>query len=31
VSQAYYCTHDLPRFAEMGRERPELWARFLDC
>jgi len=30
MAETYYCPHDLPRFAEMGKERPELWARFLD-
>ncbi len=26
----YYCPHDLGRFAEMGKNRPELWEKFLD-
>ena len=30
MAETYYCPHDLPRFAEMGKERPELWAKFLD-
>jgi len=30
MSETYYCPHDLPRFAEMGRERSDLWAKFLE-
>ena len=30
MAETYYCPHDLPRFAEMGKDRPELWAKFLD-
>lgn len=26
----YYCPHDLAKFAEMGDNRPELWAKFID-
>ena len=26
----YYNEHDLPRFAEMGRDAPELWRKFLE-
>ena len=26
----YYDDHDLPRFAEMGRNAPELWEKFND-
>ncbi|HXV76893.1 MAG TPA: arsenosugar biosynthesis-associated peroxidase-like protein [Candidatus Polarisedimenticolaceae bacterium] len=26
----YYCPHDLTRFAEMGENRPELWAKYID-
>ena len=26
----YYCPHDLDRFADMGKNRPELWAKFMD-
>jgi len=25
----YYCPHDLRKFAEMGKNRPELWEKFL--
>ena len=28
MAETYYCPHDLPRFAEMGKDRPELWAKF---
>jgi alkylhydroperoxidase/carboxymuconolactone decarboxylase family protein len=30
LSETYYRPHDLTRFSEMGKERPELWAKFLD-
>jgi 4-carboxymuconolactone decarboxylase len=30
LSETYYRPHDLTRFAEMGRERPELWEKFQD-
>ena len=30
MSETYYRPHDLSRFSEMGKERPELWAKFLD-
>jgi alkylhydroperoxidase/carboxymuconolactone decarboxylase family protein len=30
LSETYYRPHDLSRFAEMGKERPELWAKFLE-
>jgi 4-carboxymuconolactone decarboxylase len=26
----YYCPHDLARFADMGKNRPELWAKYMD-
>lgn len=26
----YYCPHDLARFAEMGKNRPELWAKYME-
>jgi alkylhydroperoxidase/carboxymuconolactone decarboxylase family protein len=26
----YYCPHDLERFAEMGKSRPDLWEKFQD-
>jgi alkylhydroperoxidase/carboxymuconolactone decarboxylase family protein len=29
VSQTYYDPHDLPRFAEIGEDAPELWQKFL--
>ena len=25
----FYCPHDLRKFAEMGKNRPELWEKFL--
>ena len=28
--ETYYCPHDLKRFGDMGKNRPELWAKFLD-
>ncbi|HVP40005.1 MAG TPA: arsenosugar biosynthesis-associated peroxidase-like protein [Candidatus Saccharimonadales bacterium] len=28
--ETYYDPHDLARFSEMGRNRPELWAKFMD-
>ena len=30
MAETYYCPHDLDRFGEMGKNRPELWAKFLD-
>src|SRR5512132_1616650 len=30
MSETYYQPHDLSRFSDMGKERPELWAKFLD-
>ena len=30
MTETYYCPHDLPRFGEMGKDRPELWAKFLE-
>ena len=30
MPETYYCPHDLPRFGEMGKERPDLWAKFLE-
>ncbi len=29
MAETYYHPHDLPRFAEMGKERPDLWEKFL--
>ncbi len=29
MADTYYCPHDLSRFGEMGKERPDLWAKFL--
>ena len=26
----YYCPHDLAKFGDMGKNRPELWAKFMD-
>jgi 4-carboxymuconolactone decarboxylase len=28
--ETYYCPHDLDRFSEVGKNRPELWDKFLD-
>jgi 4-carboxymuconolactone decarboxylase len=28
--ETYYCPHDLSKFGEMGNNRPELWAKFID-
>ena len=28
--ETYYCPHDLGRFEEMGKNRPDLWAKFMD-
>lgn len=25
----YYCPHDLSRFSEMGKNRPELWEKYM--
>jgi alkylhydroperoxidase/carboxymuconolactone decarboxylase family protein len=25
----YYCPHDLARFSDMGKNRPELWEKFM--
>jgi alkylhydroperoxidase/carboxymuconolactone decarboxylase family protein len=30
MAQSYYDTHDLARFAEIGRDRPELARKFFD-
>jgi len=30
LSDTYYRPHDLSRFSEIGKERPELWEKFLD-
>jgi len=30
MTDTYYCPHDLSRFSEMGRERADLWAKFLE-
>ena len=26
----YYCPHDLARFADMGKNRPDLWAKYME-
>ena len=26
----YYCPHDLARFGDMGKNRPELWAKYME-
>jgi alkylhydroperoxidase/carboxymuconolactone decarboxylase family protein len=28
--EGYYCAHDLAKFADMGKNRPELWAKYMD-
>jgi 4-carboxymuconolactone decarboxylase len=28
--ETYYCPHDLERFSEMGKNREELWTKFMD-
>jgi alkylhydroperoxidase/carboxymuconolactone decarboxylase family protein len=28
--ETYYCPHDLSKFSDMGNNRPELWAKFID-
>lgn len=28
--ETYYCPHDLSKFSDMGKNRPELWDKFLD-
>jgi 4-carboxymuconolactone decarboxylase len=28
--ETYYCPHDLSKFAEMGKNRPELWAKYME-
>ncbi len=28
--ETYYCPKDLDRFADMGKNRPDLWSRFMD-
>ena len=28
--ETYYCPHDLSKFSDMGKNRPELWAKFID-
>jgi 4-carboxymuconolactone decarboxylase len=27
--ETYYCPHDLDKFADMGKNRPELWDKFM--
>ncbi len=27
--ETYYCPHDLARFGEMGKNRPELWEKYM--
>ena len=27
--ETYYCPHDLQKFSEMGKNRPELWEKFM--
>jgi alkylhydroperoxidase/carboxymuconolactone decarboxylase family protein len=27
--ETYYCPHDLGKFAEMGKNRPELWEKYM--
>lgn len=28
--ETYYCPHDLSKFAEMGKNRPDLWAKYME-
>ncbi len=28
--ETYYSPHDLERFSDMGKHRPELWAKFME-
>lgn len=28
--ETYYCPHDLDRFSDMGKNRGELWTKFMD-
>ncbi len=28
--ETYYCPHDLSRFGEMGKNREDLWGKFMD-
>jgi 4-carboxymuconolactone decarboxylase len=28
--ETYYCPHDLSKFADMGRNRPDLWAKYME-
>lgn len=28
--ETYYCPHDLDRFSDMGKNRPELWSKFTE-
>jgi alkylhydroperoxidase/carboxymuconolactone decarboxylase family protein len=28
--ETYYCPKDLDRFAEMGKNRPDLWEKFME-
>src|SRR5215470_20343059 len=28
--ETYYCPHDLSKFAEIGKNRPELWAKYME-
>ena len=28
--ETYYCPHDLERFSEIGKNREELWTKFMD-
>src|SRR5262249_60434722 len=30
VMETYYCPHDLSKFAEIGKNRPELWAKYME-
>ena len=30
MAETYYHPHDLPRFPEMGKQRPDLWEKFLE-
>src|SRR5262249_42028399 len=30
LMDTYYCPHDLSKFTEMGKNRPELWAKYME-
>ena len=28
--ETYYCPHDLAKFGDMGKNRPDLWSKYMD-